>query len=74
MRTKIRKISVGPDYKNAMHYQLGQTVCKDHEILSIDKGDDGEIHVLIGKGTDAYFWKSFTNTVPMSIEYNIDFE
>jgi hypothetical protein len=74
MRTKIRKISVGPDYKNAMHYQVGQTVCVDHEIMRIDKDDEGRCHVLIGKGVDAYYWKSFSNTIPMSIEYHIDFE
>jgi hypothetical protein len=73
MRTKIRKISIGPDYKNAMHYQLGQTVCVDHEILSIEQGDNGEIHLLIGKDTNAFYWKTYTSTVPVSIEYNIDF-
>ena len=74
MRTKIRKISVGPDYKNAMHYQIGQQVCNDHEILSIDIDDNNnDIHVLICKGSDAYYWKSFNSNMPISIEYNIDF-
>jgi hypothetical protein len=73
MRRKIRKISVGPDYKNAMHYQLGQTVCGDHEILSIEREENGEIHLLIGKDNNAFFWKGYTSTVPISIEYNIDF-
>ena len=27
---EIRKIAVGPDYKNAMHYEVGQTVIKGH--------------------------------------------
>ena len=73
MRAKIRKISVGPDYKNAMHYQIGQQVCGDHEILMIDNDDDNNIRILIGRGEEACYWKSFNKNMPISIEYNIDF-
>lgn len=74
MKSKVRKISVGPDYKNAMHYQIGQTVCGDHEILRIDIDDtSNDVHIIIGKDKTAYYWKSFNSNMPTSIEYNIDF-
>ena len=34
MNGEIRKISVGPDYKSAMHYMVGQKIL----------GDTNEIH------------------------------
>ena len=72
----IRKISVGPDYKNAMHYQVGQDVLRGshqiHEILR--KG--GAIHVwIINPSTDEIIrWKEYSSTVPVTIEFNIDFD
>lgn len=70
----IRKISIGPNYKDAMHYTVGQTVCRDHEIYSIKKDDDsGDYIIMIAKDNAVLIWKSFTPTIPVSVEYNIDF-
>lgn len=70
----IRKVSIGPDYKNAMHYQVGQSVCGGgFEILSITEHDDRIVINIINEKEEVYTWKSFTHTVPISIEHNIDF-
>jgi len=73
----IRKISIGLDYKNgAMHYIIGQSVLNDsYEIHHIKYDTDKlsfKIYVINKKG-EVVLWKEFTNMVPISIEYNINF-
>lgn len=69
----IRKIAIGPDYKQAMAYQVGQVVLTDYVIHDIKQNNDGSLDVYICKGDEVIQWKSFSNTVPVSIEYKIDF-
>ena len=72
----IRKISVGPDYKDAMHYIVGHEVLGgSHKIEAILLEDDGSIEIYIRniEHNTIKMWKSFTSTVPVSIEYNINF-
>ena len=73
----IRKISVGPDYKNgAMHYIVGQKIL----------GDSNEIHLIrhnietnsiliyiINEKKEIVLWKQFNATIPISIEFNINY-
>jgi hypothetical protein len=68
----IRRISVGPDFKNAMNYIVGQKVVGE-SIISQIKLTEGTIDIWIknDKG-ESVMWKSFTSTMPISIEYNID--
>ena len=72
----IRKIAIGPDYKGgAMHYLVGQNVLNNQYIIHLirhDKKDDS-IKIWIEKDDEVVLWKSFTNTMPVSIEYNINF-
>jgi hypothetical protein len=73
----IRKISIGPDYKGgAMHYIAGQKVLdSSHEIhlikLNIDK-KSFEVYVMNGNN-EVFLWKEFTHTMPIVVEYNINF-
>jgi hypothetical protein len=71
----IRKISVGPDYKNAMHFIVGQDVLgNSHRISSITINDNGDYLIHIKNDLEeVVLWKTFTFTVPISIEHNIDF-
>jgi hypothetical protein len=72
----IRKISVGPDYKGgAMHYIVGQKILGDtNEIHLIKRGKNKSILIyIINKKEEVVLWKEFTSTMPISIEYNIDF-
>ena len=75
--TDIRKISVGPDYKGgAMHYLVGQKVLSEsNEIYRILKNNDtNSIQVyIINAKQEVVLWKEFNQTIPISIEFNIDF-
>ena len=58
----IRKISIGPDYKNgSMHYAVGQEVYGGHKILNIlDK--DSEYEIYIEKDEEVLPWKTINKT------------
>jgi hypothetical protein len=72
----IRKISIGPDYKNgAMHYLLGQKVLNDTQEIHLIKHDSVRQSIkiyIINKKKEIVLWKEFNQTVPISVEYNID--
>jgi hypothetical protein len=71
----IRKISIGSDYKNAMHYVVGQKVLGDTNeihLIKIDKSGSIRIYI-VNKKQEVVLWKEFNDTIPISIEFNIDF-
>jgi hypothetical protein len=72
----IRKISIGPDYKNAMHYVVGQEVLRGaytiHLISFNNKSMSYEMRIQ-NDDSEIVLWKTFSNSVPISIEHNIDF-
>ncbi len=72
----IRKISVGPDYKSgAMHYIVGQKVLNDSHTIHLIKYDSEKqsFKIYIQDKEVIVLWKEFTSSVPVSIEYNINF-
>jgi len=72
----IRKISIGPDYKSgAMHYIVGQEVLNGNYIIHLIRYDEMQdsIKIWIQNGDEIMLWKEFTSTMPISIEYNINF-
>ncbi len=73
----IRKISIGPDYKSgAMHYIVGQDILNAthtiHLIMMDEKSDSIKIWIE-GENEEILLWKEFTSSMPISIEYNINF-
>ena len=72
---EIRKISVGPDYKGgAMHYIVGQKVLSDTYEIHLIKLEDFNQSIkifIINELNEILLWKEFTQTIPISIEYNI---
>lgn len=69
----IRKISVGPDYMKCMHYVVGQEVLgRSYTIDSIIQ-DESSISIYICKDDEIVKWKEFSSTMPVSIEFKIDF-
>jgi hypothetical protein len=72
----IRKISVGPDYKNgAMHYIVGQKVLNDSQEIHLIRYDEVKKSIkiyIINEKNEVVIWKEFNDTVPVSIEYNIN--
>lgn len=73
----IRKIAIGPDYKSgAMHYIVGQKVLGDTNEIHLIKfdADKGSILIyIINQKEEVVLWKEFNSTVPISIEYNINY-
>jgi len=68
---RIRKLSIGSDYKNAMHYIVGQDVLGGNYVIEqIVEYEDGW-GVLIKSDGIILEWKKFVN-VPVTIEYNIN--
>lgn len=73
----IRKISIGPDYKSgAMHYITGQKVLGDSHVIHLIKYDDrnSSFQIWIEADNEVVLWKEFTSSIPVSVEYNIDFK
>lgn len=74
---EIRKISIGPDYKGgAMHYVVGQKVINETNEIHLIKYDDEKQSVkiyIINEKNEVTLWKEFNSTIPMSIEYNINY-
>lgn len=71
----IRKISIGPDYKNAMHYSSGQDIISGtHKITAIKEELDGSYTIWVeNESLEAVAWKRISSTVPVVVEYNIEF-
>lgn len=73
MSYEIRKVSVGADYKTAMHYILGQSVLSDTHKVNGFTFHEGQVFVwIINDKEEVLLWKSFGSTMPISIEYNIN--
>ena len=73
----IRKIAIGPDYKSgAMHYIVGQKILGDtNEIHLIRLNPEKEsIQIfIINEKAEVVLWKEFNSSIPISIEYNINY-
>ncbi len=72
---EIRKIVVGPDYKNGMHFAVGQEVVRGTNevarIRPVENGHEIDILTLDGK-KELKMWKRFIG-VPTFVEYNINY-
>ena len=70
----IRKLSIGVDYKSAMHYLQGQSVLNDNYIIHLIKiTDSGSYQIYIEKNNEIILWKEIGVHVPVIIEYDISF-
>jgi hypothetical protein len=70
----IRKISIGADYKSgAMHYFVGQNVLGASYIIQHILHDKDSYKIWIVRDNEVLLWKEFKCTLPISLEYNINF-
>tara|TARA_R100001510_G_C7572054_1_gene148090 strand:- start:161 stop:379 length:219 start_codon:yes stop_codon:yes gene_type:complete len=71
----IRKVSIGSDYKAAMHYVLGQSVLGENYTIHLIQVDEksGNTKIWIEANNEVVLWKEFSSSMPISIEYNINF-
>ena len=71
---EIRKISIGSDYKSgAMHYIVGQEVLGGSHAIHLIQGTENSYKIWIQKNDEVYLWKEFLSTLPISLEFNINF-
>ena len=71
---EIRKISIGSDYKSgAMHYIVGQDVLGGSYVIHLIQGTEKSYKIWIQKDDEVYLWKEFLSTLPISLEFNINF-
>ena len=75
MLNKIRKISIGSDYKNeAMHYSVGQSVYGGHTICDIiGDSKDGEYLIYIKKNDEVLPWKKFNSNMAIAVEFDLEY-
>ena len=70
----IRKISIGSEYKNsAMHYIVGQKILGGTHLIHLIQEDKNSYKIWIEKNKEVYLWKQFLKTLPISLEFNINF-
>jgi hypothetical protein len=67
----IRKISVGADYKNAMHYIINQEVLGGSYVISDIAQEQEGFSVWVKKNEESVKWKEFKD-IPIVVEYNIN--
>lgn len=76
LRGDIRSIAVGPSFKEAMHFKIGQKLVRGNQTIErIKKNEDtGSIELYVRNDkNEVTLYKEYTKDVPVSIEYNIDF-
>lgn len=70
----IRKISIGSDYKSgAMHYIVGQEVLGGSHNIHLIQATTKSYKIWVQKKDEVFMWKEFLITLPISLEYNINF-
>ena len=72
----IRKISIGPHYKSsAMHYLIGQEVLGGKYFIHLIQYDNerNTVKIWIQKNDEVVLWKEFSPSMPIAVEYNINF-
>ena len=67
----IRKISVGSNYKDAMHYIINQQVLGGSYIIHDIAQEEEGYSVWVKKDNESVKWKEFKN-IPVVVEYNIN--
>lgn len=70
----IRKLTVGPDYKTAMHYIVGQKVINGEYHIHAIVIENSDVKIWIeNENKEVMAWKSYNTNMPMTVEYNIEF-
>jgi len=76
MKNEIRKISIGVDYKNSMHYIVGQEVLSGyyniHAIIRNEQNMSYFIYIE-SKEKEIVLWKEINTNLPIVVEFNINY-
>jgi len=66
-------MSVGANYKDAMHYMIDQQVMGGDWTIHALTIDESGCSVWIQKSDEIKKWKQFNLNMPITIEYNVNF-
>lgn len=70
----VRRVSVGPNFKDAMNYLVGQEVMKGAGVIeSIRRLESLDVEVWVRKGNEIYLWKTISSAMPITVEYDLNF-
>ena len=56
-----------------MHYLVGQDILNGNFHIHLIRREGDSICIYIQQDDEILLWKEFTATIPVSIEYNINF-
>ena len=74
MKNEIRKITIGIDYKNSMHYVVGQEVLGgSYRIHAITVDDFGYFVWIENNDNEIIVWKNINKNLPIVVEFNINY-
>lgn len=67
----VRKLSVGSNYKDAMHYVVGQPVLSGNYTIAEINQETDSYSIWVKKDGEVFKWKEIVNT-PVVVEYNLN--
>lgn len=74
MKNEIRKITIGVDYKNSMHYIVGQEVLGGSNVIhAITDIGDGYFVWIENVNKEIVVWKNPNKNLPILVEFNINY-
>ena len=56
-----------------MHYIVGQKIFGGSHVIHLIQEDKDSYKIWIEKNKEVYLWKQFLKTLPISLEFNINF-
>ena len=76
--TRIRKISIAKNYiseDKIMNYVVGNHAYGDYKIVAIEEREDNSVVIHAKNSNDEIIeWKKFNSSVPMVVEFSMDFD
>ena len=78
MDNRIRKISIAKNYiseDKIMNYVVGNHAYGDYKVVAIEEHEDRSVIIYAKNNNDEIIeWKKFNASVPMVIEFSMDFD
>ena len=78
MDNRIRKISIAKNYiseDKIMNYVVGNHAYGDYKVVAIEEHEDRSVIIYAKNTNDEIIeWKKFNSSVPMVIEFSMDYD
>jgi hypothetical protein len=73
MNGLIRKITLGKDYKDGMHYFVEQRVSSKYKINAILESEESFFVWVENEDKELLLWKKINKPYSVVVEYNLEF-